>query len=235
MTVSNEPVDDAADAANALEAMTQTIPPLTNLNEIPAIIGELTKLSTHLAEVALVIAGKIKTHRKAASIGDTRSNFAAGHSSITADRLREASDLIDNATRLLEGVEWGVEQVTWPDELRAEPQWVNLLRPQRGETGDLFEVLDVGGESGLVHALRGYNDDEWVQIRIAEGYVYDEPPSRSSDQVYRSNDLILVHNQDRDSIALYRQLPNTTEFPERVAVAVRAPARRARLGSPRPL
>lgn len=155
--------------------------------------------------------------------GDAR-QYALDHPGTTGENEGLFPDWVAEAALRNADALTAVEQPTpEPAEAGLRPQrWITVVFLQGAEADDLLALIDRSGTDAAIEHLAGYDyGDETVQAALENGYVYDDLPTGTVDEVAANGIYTLTYNHHLGHVSLLRDY-DTPHDP--VLVDIDAPA-----------
>lgn len=142
--------------------------------------------------------------------GDAR-QYALDHPGTTGENGGLFPDWVAEAARRNADALAAVEQstpeasaMTVLDEVRPQ-RWITVVFLQGAEADDLLVLIDRSGTDAAIEHLAGYDyGEETVQAALENGYVYDDLPTGTVDEVATSGMYTLTYNHHLGHACLFR-------------------------------
>ena len=94
--------------------------------------------------------------------------------------------------------------VAVPDEVRPQ-RWITVVFLQGAEADEVMDLIERRGADAAIEHLVGYDyDEETVQAALENGYVYDDLPTGTVDEVATSGMYTLTYNHHLGHACLFR-------------------------------
>ncbi|MGV1005505.1 MAG: hypothetical protein ACOYEV_12240 [Candidatus Nanopelagicales bacterium] len=236
MPTFHDPLADSQEAQQALRGLAHATRTIDNPADTYAVIGDLLGGVRSLRQVLHQLAAAHITHSRAARTdnGDARAGLRAAVAA--ADRLQEASVLLDRVETSLDAASQHSGTIAWhpAPESRASSRWVNVVFLQGQDADAVLAIIDRDGTDAAIAHLSGYDfGEETTQAALVNGYVYDQIPTGALDQIATSTDYTLTYNRDLRHVSLLRA--HTFAEPESIPprpVASRPSARESARNAP---
>lgn len=133
-----------------------------------------------------------------------------------ADAARENSDALTDLTDLTELDHHA------PDAAAGPQRWISVVFLQGVEANEVLDLIERSGADAAIEHLAGYDyGDETVQAALENGYVYDDLPTGTVDEVATNGMYTLTYNHHLGYVSLLRDY-DTPHDP--VLVDIDAPA-----------
>ena len=212
MPTFHDPVADAAEASQALRGLAHASRTFDQPAEMYGVIGDLSSgirsLRQSLEQLADV------HERKAAHAFNDDGNHDAGvrDALAAAEELRQCALLVDRADDRLSAGFIAAGRIAWhpepaPELVSEEPvqRWISVVFLQGDEADEVLDLIDAQGVDAAFEYLAGYDyGDETVEAAIANGHVYDEPPTDLNSQRVDDDDYALIYSLALGHAGLYR-------------------------------
>lgn len=113
-----------------------------------------------------------------------------------ADAARENSDVLTDLTELDHHA---------PDATAGPQRWISVVFLQGVEADEVLDLIERSGADAAIEHLAGYDyGDETVQAALENGYVYDDLPTGTVDEVVTSGVYTLTYNHHLGHVSLLR-------------------------------
>ncbi|MEL5990272.1 hypothetical protein ACOKGD_06690 [Microbacterium phosphatis] len=197
-----DPSADAEEARQALRDLAHAIIRIDNPDELYGIVGELLGAARSLEQVLIQIGGASLTHQDRAAHDDGDSNLGAADAWAAADALRQAAGHVSAAETALDQASGHLGRIAWQTPKR---QWVTVVFLEGNEAGQLLDLIHRGDIDDALTQLRGFDyGDETTSAALANGHVYDEPPTDEFSQRLDDDDYALIYSHALEHVGLYR-------------------------------
>ncbi|QDZ14202.1 hypothetical protein [Humibacter ginsenosidimutans] len=232
MPTFTDPRTDAAEASEALRGLAHASRTFDDPADTYQVIGDLTAATRSLPQILdqLATAHLTNQHRARDDAGDS---IAGGLAVVrTAEALRHASALVDEASDALDKAHQQSGRIAWhtgpatelipEDAPEVARRWVGVVFLQGEEADRVLDVIERDGPRAGLNQLTGYDyGTETTQAALENGDVHDRPPSAMSDNAITDGDYALNWNSFFGHVALYRQtdLPHDPALDEPAVVA----------------
>ncbi len=123
------------------------------------------------------------------------------HAGLFPDWLAEAARRNPDALALL-----AEDPPTEPDPPAAPRRWISVVFLQGTEADEVLDLIDRDGTDAAIEHLAGYDfGEETVQAALENGYVYDTPPTGTTDHVATRDVYTLSYNPSFAYVGLSRK------------------------------
>ncbi len=209
MPTYENPVDDAAEADEALRGLAYATRSWDDPADTYRVTGEIVSSVRQLSQVMDQMAAVHLRHQARVTTDD--GDYAAGaHAAIAAaDGFQQASRLLDQVDDRLAAAFIQSGRIVWHPELRepetAPQRWVSLVFLQGSEADPVLDLIDDEGIAAAVTYLASWDyGDETVEEAIANGHVYDELPAGVLDKTATHDVYTMTYNPHIGYVGLYR-------------------------------
>lgn len=207
MPTFENPTADAAEASEALRGLAHATRTIDNPADTYAVIGDLLGGVRSLRQVLHQVAAARLTHSRAARTDDGNAQAGLRAAVAAADRLQEASVLLDQVETSLDAASQHSGTIAWhpAPESRASSRWINVVFLQGPDTDKVLAIMDHDGTDAAIAHLSGYDfGEETTQAALVNGYVYDQIPMGALDQIASGEEYTLTYNRDLGHVSLLR-------------------------------
>ena len=238
MPTFHDPLNDAAEASEALRGLAHASRVFDNPADTYAVFGDLVASVRSLRQVLDQLANTHLTHRDRAH--DDDGAHLAGSDSVfaAADELHHAGTLLDQAQDRLDAAFGHSGRIAWHREPAisteaptdpAQRRWVSVVFLQGEEAEEVLALIDrEGTDTAITHLAQWDFGDETTDAAMENGYVYDAPPTGALDRVVTEGDYALTYNSTMGHVSLLRQ--HTVPPDAKLDAADVVPAREAIAG-----
>lgn len=213
MPTFNDPTVDAEEARQALRGLAHATIRIDNPDKLYGIVGELLGAARSLEQSLIQLGGASLTHQGSAAHDDGDRNLGAADAWAAADALQQAARHVSAAESVLDQASGHLGRIAWQPPQR---QWVTVVFLQGDETRRVFDLIDRDGTDAAIEHLRGYDyGDETTSAALANGHVYDEPPTDMHSRRVDDGDYALIYSHALGHTGLYRaHTPPPNNTPE---------------------
>ena len=224
MPTFDNPLTDAAEAAEALRGLAHATRTWDDPADTYRVIGELTAGIRSLHQVLGQIAA-VHLRRQDGVSTDAGDRAAGAQAALAAAAgFQQAAALIDQADDQLAAAFSQSGRIVWNPRPVSAEQWITVVFLQGEDAERPLRILGELGDVDAVDYLAQWDyGDETTQAALENGYVYDEPGAGTNDQVLTSGDYALVINPHLGYISLLRR---TEPAPDAGEVETPAPPTR---------
>ena len=202
MPTFEEPIADADEARQALRGLAHTSQHINDPANLHRIVGELVTATRYLEQSLIQLGGASLTHQDRATHDDGDRNLGAADAWAAADALRQAAGHVNAAGGALDQASGHLSRITWQ---RPQRQWVTVVFLQGDEAEQVLDLIDRGDLDDALSQLCGYDyGDETANAALANGHVYDEPPTNVNSQRVDDGDYALIYSHALGHAGLYR-------------------------------
>lgn len=226
MPTFNDPTADAGETGQALRGLAHATRRIDDPDKLYGIVGELLGAARSLEQSIIQLAGAGLTHQGSAAHDDGDRNLGAADAWAAADALQQAARHVSAAESVLDQASGHLGRIAWQ---RPQRRWVTVVFLQGDEAGRVLDLIDRDGADAAIEHLRGYDyDDETTSAALANGHVYDEPPTDMHSRRADGGDYALIYSRVLGHAGLYRALtPPPDNTPESDGPQHTGPARDA--------
>lgn len=232
MPTFTDPRTDAAEAAEALRGLAHASRSFDDPADTYPVIGDLIAATRSLPQVLEHLATAHLANQSLAR-DDAGDPIAGGLAVVrTAEALRRASALVDQASDTLDQAHQQSGRIAWHTDPAREltptetsevaRRWVGVVFLQGEEADRILDVIERDGPQAGLDQLTGYDyGTETTQAALENGDVHDRPPAAMSDNTITDGDYALNWNSFFGHVALYRQtdLPRDPALDEPATIA----------------
>lgn len=232
MPTFTDPRTDAAEASEALRGLAHASRSFENPADTYPVIGDLIAATRALPQVLEQLASAHLANQNLAR-NDAGDPIAGDLAVVrTAEALRRASALVDQASDALDQARQQSGRIAWPTDPDRElipadapvvaRRWVGVVFLQGEEADRVLDVIERDGPQAGLDQLTGYDyGTETTQAALENGDVHDQVPAAASDKTITDGDYALNWNSFFGHVALYRQtdLPRDPALDEPVTIA----------------
>lgn len=212
-----DPAADAEEAAQALRGLAHSSRDFAHPEEAYGVIGDLLAGVRSLQQSIEQIAQQHNRHdgRVFDDAGDQAAGIRDAH--LAAKQLFHAATALDAVEERLDTASQTAGRIAWhpaPEppidaELTREEapvsRWVNVVFLQGQEADAVLWLIDRDGPDAAIEHLAGFDyGEETTGAAMANGYVYDAPPTGALDKQATSGEYTLTYNPDLGHVGLYR-------------------------------
>lgn len=226
MPTFNNPTADAEEARQALRGFAHATRRIDDPDKLYGIVGELLGAARSLEQSLIQLAGVSLTHQGSAAHDDGDRNLGAADAWAAADALRQAAGHVSAAESGLDQASGHLGRIAWQ---RPQRQWVTVVFLQGDEAGRVLDLIDRAGTDAAIEHLRGYDyGNETTSAALANGHVYDVPPTSANDRTVTEGEYALTYSPAFGHAGLYRAYtPPPDNTPEGDGPQYTRPARDA--------
>lgn len=202
MPTFNDPTADADEARQALRGLAHATMRIDDPDKLYGIVGELLGAMRSLEQSLIQLGGASLTYQGRAAHDDGDRNLGAADAWAAADALRQAAGHVSAAESALDQASGHLGRIAWHPPQR---QWVTVVFLQGDEAEQVLDLIDRGDLDDALSQLRGYDyGDETTNAALANGHVYDEPPTDVNSQRVDDDDYALIYSLALGHAGLYR-------------------------------
>jgi len=202
MPTFNDPTADAEEARQALRGLAHASQRIEDPDKLYGIVGELLGATRALEQSLIQLAGASLTHQGSAAHDDGDRNLGAADAWAAADALQQAARHVSAAESVLDQASGHLGHIAWQ---RPQRQWVTVVFLQGDDAGRVLDLIDRDGTDAAIEHLRGYDyGDETTSAALANGHVYDEPPTDMHSRRVDDGDYALIYSHTLGHAGLYR-------------------------------
>lgn len=209
MPTFNDPSADAEEARQALRGLAHASQRIDDPDVLYGMVGELLGATRSLEQSLIQIAGASLTHQGRAAHDDGDRNIGAADAWATADALRQAAQHVSAAETMLDQASGHLSRIAWQ---RPQSTWLTVVFLQGEEADRVLDVIDRDGTDAAIEHLRGFDyGDETTDAALANGHVYDDLPTGTTEQHVNDGGYALIYSQAFGTVALYREHHQATD------------------------
>ncbi|HMN41479.1 MAG TPA: hypothetical protein PKE29_11590 [Phycisphaerales bacterium] len=206
---------DAAEASEALRGLAHATRVFDDPADTYAVLGDLLagvrSLRQVLDQLATVhVSNQVRAYDDAGNQG-----AGASHALAAAADLRQAAVLLDGVHDQLDAAMGVSGRIAWrpaPSE-PAPARWVGIVFRQGQDADEVLAIIDRNGTDAAIEHLAGFDmGEETTQAALANGYIYDEPPTGPLDRTATRGEYTLTYNHDHGHVSLLRTHPATLDL-----------------------
>ena len=206
---------DAAEASEALRGLAHATRVFDDPADTYAVLGDLLagvrSLRQVLDQLATVhVSNQVRAYDDAGNQG-----AGASHALAAAADLRQAAVLLDGVHDQLDAAMGVSGRIAWrpaPSE-PAPARWVGIVFRQGQDADEVLAIIDRNGTDAAIEHLAGFDmGEETTQAALANGYIYDEPPTGPLDRTATRGEYTLTYNHDHGHVSLLRTPPATLDL-----------------------
>lgn len=202
MPTFNDPTADAEEARQALRGLAHATRRIDDPDKLYGIVGELLGAARSLEQSLIQLAGASLTHQGSAAHDDGDRNLGAADAWAAADALQQAARHVSAAESVLDQASGHLGRIAWQ---RPQWRWVTVVFLQGDEAGRVLDLIDRDGTDAAIEHLRGYDyGAESINAALANGHVYDEPPTDMHSRRVDGGDYALIYSHALGHAGLYR-------------------------------
>lgn len=202
MPTFNDPTADAEEARQALRGLAHVTRRIGDPDKLYGIVGELLGAARSLEQSLIQLAGASLTHQSSAAHDDGDRNLGAADAWAAADALQQAARHVSAAESVLDQASGHLGRIVWQ---RPQRRWVTVVFLQGDEAGRVLDLIDRADADAAIEHLRGYDyGDETTSAALANGHVYDEPPTDMHSRRVDGGDFALIYSHALGHAGLYR-------------------------------
>ena len=202
MPTFNDPTADAEEARQALRGLAHATIRIDDPDRLYGIVGELLGSARSFEQSLIQMAGASLTYQGRAAHDDGDRNLGAADAWAAADALRQAAQHASALESSLDQASGHLGRIAWQ---RPQRQWVTVVFLQGDEAEQVLDLVDRGDLDDALSQLRGYDyGDETTNAALANGHVYDEPPTDLNSQRVDDDDYALIYSLALGHAGLYR-------------------------------
>lgn len=208
MPTFDNPLSDAAKASEALRGLAHATRSFENPADTYAVIGDLLGGVRSLRQVFDQLATTHLTHQDRAFDDGGSLETGARDALAASDELHQAGSLLDAALEHLDAASQASGRIAWHPANTVEPvsQYVSVVFLQGEEADRVLDKIETDGITAGFEYLAAWDyGDETTQAAIANGHVYDTPPTGALDWTAEHDDYLLVGNRHLGHVSLLRK------------------------------
>ena len=218
MPTYHDPLQDAAEASDALRGLAHASRVFDNPAGTYSVLGDLLSGVRSLRQVLDQVGSAHLVHRRRAHDDDGDHAIGASEALAAADDLHHAGTLLDNVEERVNAAMTHSGRIAWhapAQELDREAvsteaprRWLSVVFLQGSEADEVLDLIDRDGADAAIEHLRNWDyGDETTDAALENGYVYDEPPTGQLDRVAIDGDYTLTYNPFMGHVNLLRAFP----------------------------
>lgn len=218
MPTYHDPLQDAAEASDALRGLAHASRVFDNPADTYSVLGDLLSGVRSLRQVLDQVGSAHLGHRGRAHDDDGDQAIGASEALAAADDLHHAGTLLDSVEERVNAAMTHSGRIAWhapAQELDREAvsteaphRWLSVVFLQGSEADDVLDLIDRDVPDAAIAHLRNWDyGDETTDAALENGYVYDEPPTGQLDRVAIDGDYTLTYNPFMGHINLLRAHP----------------------------
>ncbi|OYO08837.1 hypothetical protein CGZ94_20295 [Enemella evansiae] len=207
MPTFNDPAADAEEARQAMRGLAHASQRIEDPDELYGIVGELLGTARSLEQSLIQLSGGCLTHQGRAAHDDGDKNLGAADAWAAADALRQAARHISDAEAVLDQASGHLGRIAWRPAAAHEGRWVNIAYIDSPLAKQIIGLLHLAGPESIIERLQRFDGGAASdEAAVEAGQVYDVPPTNDpDDQRFAQGSYVLIINEEREYVALYRE------------------------------
>lgn len=202
MPTFNDASADAEEAREALRGLAHASRRIEDPDALYGIVGELLGATRSLEQSFIQLAGASLTHQGRAARDDGDRDRGVADAWAAAHALRQAARHVGDAEAFLDQASGHLGRIAWQ---RPQRQWVTVVFLQGEDADRVLDLIDRDGPGAAVEHLHGFDyGEETTRAALANGHVYDEPPTDQTARRFEEGEYALVYSPALGHTALYR-------------------------------
>src|SRR5690625_1549417 len=196
MSTFDNPLDDAAQASEALRGLAHATRTFQNPADTYAVIGDLLSGVRSLRQVLDQLATTHLTHQHRAFDDAGSHQVGAEDALAAADELHHAGSLLDAAIERLDAASQASGWIAWHPTgsgVESVRRYVSVVFLQGEEADHVLDLLDANGTDAAIDHLSDWDyGAETEQAALVNGYIYDTPPVGALDRTAEREEYVLT-------------------------------------------
>ena len=224
MPTYHDPLQDAAEASEALRGVAHASRVFDNPADTYSVLGDLLSGVRSLRQVLDQLGSAHLAHRGRAHDDDGDHAIGAAEALAAADDLHHAGTLLDGVEERVNAAMTHSGRIAWHNpahevdreavSTKAPRRWISVVFLQGSETDEVLDLIDRDGADAAIEHLRNWDyGEEITDAALENGYVYDEPPTGQLDRVITDGDYTLTYNPFMGHVNLLRAHPAAMSDP----------------------
>lgn len=232
-----DPGADAGEAAEALRGLAYASRNFEHPQDMYGVLGELLSSVRSLRQVLDQLADAHLAKRARAFDDRGDSTVGARDALATADELKQAATLFDQAENHVDTAMSTAARIAWHSEASLQPapqeRWVSICFLHGEDAEELLQMIDDEGIDAALGYVKNWDyGDETTQAALENGHVYEHPPTGPLEQEVRDGDYVMTYSHSFGHVALYRlnEISSDDALPDEAPTS--SPARRLQTSQP---